>query len=60
MEVLPITETIRRAVLAGKNTDEIRDEAIKNGMISLKAAGLQRVRDGLTSLEAALSVTGGE
>jgi type IV pilus assembly protein PilB len=60
MEVLLVNEAIRRAVLAGKNTDEIRDEAINNGMVSLKAAGLQRVRDGLTSLEAALSVTGGE
>jgi hypothetical protein len=29
-------------------------------MVSLKQAGLTRVRDGITSLEAALAVTGGD
>ncbi len=60
MEVLLVNETIRHAVLAKSNSDEIRAEAIRNGMVSLKQAGLQRVRDGLTTLETALSVTGGE
>jgi type IV pilus assembly protein PilB len=60
MEVLLVDEHIRQAILAGKNTAEIRDAAIKNGMVSLKQAGLERVRDGLTSLQAALAVTGGE
>ncbi len=60
MEVLLVDEKIRQSILAGQNTGEIRQAAIKNGMISLKQAGLQRVRDGFTSLEAALAVTGGE
>lgn len=60
MEVLLVDEDIREAILSGRNTGEIRQIAIERGMISLKQAGLQRVRDGLTSLEAALAVTGGD
>ncbi len=60
MEVLLVDESIRHAILAGSNTEQIRQAAIKKGMVTLKQAGLQRVREGLTSLEAALAVTGGE
>jgi len=60
MEVLLITDPIREAILRGANTGEIREMGIKGGMISLKAAGMTRVRDGVTSIEAALEVTGGD
>lgn len=60
MEVLLVNEGIRQGILSGMNTGEIRQAAVKNGMVTLKQAGLTRVRDGLTSLEAALAVTGGD
>jgi len=60
MEVLLVDDEIRQAILSGMNTGAIRKLAIKKGMVSLKQAGLERVRDGLTSLEAALAVTGGD
>jgi len=60
MEVFLVNEAIRRAILVGANTSELRDAGVKNGMLTLKQAGLQRVRDGITSIEAALEVTGGE
>ncbi len=60
MEVLLVNEEIRQGILSGMNTGEIRTLAIKNKMVSLKEAGLTRVRQGLTSLEAALAVTGGD
>jgi len=60
MEVLLVNDEIRQGVLMGFNTGQIRGLAVKNGMVTLKTAGLQRVRDGITSLEAALEVTGGE
>ena len=60
MEVLLLNDNIRDGILRGLNTGEIRDLGIENGMVSLKQAGLMRVRDGITSLEAALAVTGGE
>ncbi len=60
MEVLLVDDDIRQGILSGMNTGEIRNLAIKRGMVSLKQAGLERVRQGLTSLDAALAVTGGE
>jgi len=60
MEVLLVDDAIRQGVLSGMNTGQLRELAIKKGMVSLKQAGLSRVRDGITSLEAALAVTGGD
>jgi type IV pilus assembly protein PilB len=60
MEVLLVNEAIRQGILVGSNTDEIRHLARKNGMKTLKDAGLLRVREGITSIEAALEVTGGD
>ena len=59
MEVLKVNDKIRESILRGANASELRDEGIANGMVSLKQAGLDRVRDGLTSLAASLEVTGG-
>jgi len=60
MEVLLVNDKIREGILRGANTSEIRELARKNGMVTLKDAGLSKVKDGTTSLEAALAVTGGE
>jgi type IV pilus assembly protein PilB len=60
MEVLLVNEKIRQGIISGMNTGEIRKLAIENDMTSLKQAGLIRVKEGLTSLEAALAVTGGD
>ncbi|MBM4142260.1 MAG: secretion system protein E [Lentisphaerae bacterium] len=60
MEVLLVNEHVRDAILRGANTSEIRDMGKANGMLTLKDAGLARVREGITSLEAALEVTGAE
>jgi type IV pilus assembly protein PilB len=60
MEVLLVGDEVRQAILQGANTGEIRKLGIKNDMISLKEAGLYRVKIGETSMEAALAVTGGE
>lgn len=60
MEVLTISEAIRAATLKGSSADIIRSLAIKDGMHTLKQVGLNKVRDGITALEAALEVTGSE
>ena len=60
MEVLPISPTIRDLVERGANIEVLRAAAIKEGMISLKEIGMRKVREGITSLEAAFEVTGGE
>lgn len=60
MEVLPVDDEIKAAILQQKIMAEIRDVAIKNGMKTMVKAILQKVRDGSTSLEAAMRITGGD
>ena len=60
MEVFRINDAIRQGIVRGMNSSELRELGQKNGMITLKQAGLARVKEGLTTLEAALEVTGGE
>jgi type IV pilus assembly protein PilB len=60
MEVLQVDDVIREAVIHGKTTAEIRNLAVKNGMITLKEVGLTKARNGITSIAAAIEVTGGE
>ena len=60
MEVLPISDAIRGIIQRGGDAALLRATAISEGMVTLKEAGMCRVRSGETSLEAALAVTGGE
>ena len=60
MEVLPISPKIRALVEKGGDADLLRKLALEEGMVTLKEAGMIKVRAGLTSLQAAFEVTGGE
>ena len=60
MEVLPISTKIRNIIEKGGNAELLRAAALEEGMVTLKDAGMMKVRAGLTSLEAAFAVTGGE
>jgi type IV pilus assembly protein PilB len=59
-EALYFTKEIRRLILqAGTDIDEnsIREQAIKDGMWTLRRAGMQRVLDGMTTMQEVLSAT---
>src|SRR5487761_422581 len=56
-QVLPITDTLARLILAGGSAPEIGDEAAKEGVWDLRRSGLEKVKSGLTSLEEINSVT---
>ncbi|MDD4101304.1 MAG: ATPase, T2SS/T4P/T4SS family [Kiritimatiellae bacterium] len=60
MEVLPVSDAIREATVKGATSAVLREIAVKEGMVTLKEAGLLKVKNGITSLHAALEVTGGE
>ncbi len=60
MEVLPVTDNIRGAIVKNAPSSTIRELAVRDGMVTLKEAGLRKVINGVTSLAAALEVTGGE
>jgi type IV pilus assembly protein PilB len=56
-QVLPITDAIARIILAGGSAVEIGDEAAKEGVWDLRRSGLEKVKQGVTSLEEINSVT---
>ena len=60
MEVMPITPKIRTIIEKGGDAELLKTLALEEGMVTLKEAGMRKVRAGLTSLEQALEVTGGE
>ncbi|MCF7802911.1 MAG: Flp pilus assembly complex ATPase component TadA [Candidatus Marinimicrobia bacterium] len=60
MEALSFTKGIRNAILnAGEQIDEerIKSMAIGNGMLTLRASGRERVKEGVTSLEEVAAIT---
>ncbi len=56
-EVMEVDDEIREMILSGGSSYELRTKAIQNGMITLRASGLQKVRDGVTSMEEVLRET---
>ncbi len=56
-QVMPVTETIGRIIMEGGGAIQIGDQATKDGIWNLRRSGLQKVRDGVTSLEEVNNVT---
>jgi type IV pilus assembly protein PilB len=56
-QVMPVTETIGRIIMEGGNAISIADQARREGVWDLRTAGLNKVRNGLTSLDEVNSVT---
>ncbi|MEX1256596.1 MAG: type IV-A pilus assembly ATPase PilB [Gemmatimonadota bacterium] len=50
-EVMPMTSGLRKLVMKGAGTDEIRDCAISEGMLTLRDDGLLKVGRGTTTME---------
>jgi len=50
-EVMEITEEIRELVLVGASALELRRKAVEEGMLTLRASGLRKVKDGVTTIE---------
>ncbi|MFY9550619.1 MAG: type IV-A pilus assembly ATPase PilB [Thermoanaerobaculia bacterium] len=56
-EVLLFTDEIRDMILSGASSIELKRKAIEEGMVSLRMSGLQKIRDGSTTLEEVLRET---
>ena len=56
-EVLPVTQEIRSLILGSTFAGEIQDVATKQGMKTLREAGLLKVLEGQTTVEEVLRVT---
>jgi type IV pilus assembly protein PilB len=56
-EVMPVSDAIGRIILEGGSAPHIAEQARKEGVWDLRAAGLKKVSDGLTTLEEVNRVT---
>jgi type IV pilus assembly protein PilB len=59
-EVMMTTEEIKELILEGASSLDIKREAIKGGMKTLRMSGLTKVKEGVTSIEEVLRVTFGD
>ena len=56
-EVMVLDEALKDLILQGASTAELKHEAIRLGMITLRRAGLNKVIEGMTTLEEVTRVT---
>jgi type IV pilus assembly protein PilB len=56
-EVLLFSDEIRDMILSGASSIELKRKAIEEGMVSLRMSGLQKIREGATTLEEVLRET---
>jgi type IV pilus assembly protein PilB len=56
-EVMPMHEAVREYILNGASTAELKRESVRIGMMTLRASGLLRLKEGVTTIEEVLRVT---
>src|SRR5213082_1547662 len=56
-EVMALTSMVRRMVLKGASTEELREQAVKEGMLTLRMDGMLKVKRGITTLEEVVKET---
>ena len=56
-EVMPISHTIRKMIMHGEAANMMKEQALKDGLLSLRQDGLIKVRQGITTLEEVLKET---
>ncbi|HEX4085973.1 MAG TPA: GspE/PulE family protein [Chthoniobacteraceae bacterium] len=57
LEVLPVSESIRRLIIKRASSAVIKAQAISEGMKSLRTTGIDKAREGVTTLEEVCRVT---
>jgi type IV pilus assembly protein PilB len=56
-EVLEINDAVRELIMMGANSVELRKKAIEEGMITLRMSGLEKIKQGITTIEEVLRET---
>ncbi len=51
IETLPISDAIKELILCGKSSLDIKKQSMSEGMITLRASGLHKIRAGQTTVE---------
>ncbi|MBI4848295.1 MAG: Flp pilus assembly complex ATPase component TadA [Nitrospirae bacterium] len=50
-EIMVVNDEIRELIAAGSSLMKIKEAALKHGMVPLKAAGIQKIKQNITSIE---------
>jgi type IV pilus assembly protein PilB len=58
-EVMALSPELRRMILRGGSTEELTQQAVKEGMLTLRSDGMQKIRKGITTLEEVVKETAG-
>ncbi len=56
-EVMEMSDGIRDLVLVGASSVEIRRKAVEEGMLTLRMSGLEKIKQGITTIEEVLRET---
>ena len=56
-EVMEITEGIRDLIVARATPVEIKRKALEEGMLTLRMSGLEKIKQGITTIEEVLRET---
>ncbi|MEP6903359.1 MAG: ATPase, T2SS/T4P/T4SS family [Actinomycetota bacterium] len=56
-EVMEITDELRELIIIGASAIELRKKAIECGMLTLRRSGLQKLREGITTIEEVVKET---
>lgn len=56
-EILPVTDVFQSLILQRVSSELLRQQAEKEGVISLRQSGLQKIKAGLTTMDEVVSVS---
>ena len=56
-EVMDVDDDMKELILSGGSANELRQRSLEQGMLSLRASGLQKIREGVTTVEEVLRET---
>jgi type IV pilus assembly protein PilB len=59
-EIMPIGSEIKEMILEGASADELKKTGVRLGMRTLRMSGLNKVKEGVTSIEEVVRVTFGD
>jgi type IV pilus assembly protein PilB len=58
-EVMALTPELRRLILRGGSVAEMRDQAVADGMLTLRMDGIKKIERGVTTMEEVIKETAG-
>jgi type IV pilus assembly protein PilB len=58
-EVMPLSPELRRMILRGASAEDLKTQAVQEGMLTLRMDGIMKIKKGVTTLEEVVKETAG-